>query len=366
MKNKINIIYVRELYNKVLNLLESINFENLWKGFYGYKFALYTSKEVYFEDEVISWDNRFIGNTAIKYNDRYIAIWNIEHDLLNGNEDIDILSANLVHEMFHAYQYENKETRFPRDLVTLDYPYNVYNFCLKYEENKLLSKAFYESNLTVKRQLLEKFYSIRINRQQIIGDMCKCEFLSETSEGIAEYVGTMALKQLSEEKYTERMKKYTEQLYNFSQLHLDIRRISYYSGAVFLVVAHDLGINFEHSISEQEKTIFEVITDRFEYIKIDDLQLETALIEKAINENIAYKKDLIDKYMQSSEKIAIKGDFYISGYDPMNMIKLDNKILCKTFISLTDIKTNEKNIYMGETLLEMKSGTVDKVICYYR
>lgn len=357
---------MRELYNKVLSNLEKINFEKLWSGFSRYEFALYSSKEVYFEDKVIPWDKRFIGNTAIKYEDRYIAIWNIEHDLLNGNEDIDILSANIVHEMFHAYQYENKEARFPRDLVTLDYPHNVHNFCLKYEENKLLSKAFYESNLTAKRQLLEKFYSIRINRQQIIGDMCKCEYLSETAEGMAEYIGTMALKQLSDEKYLKRMKKHTEYLHNFSPLQLDIRRISYYSGAILLVVAHVLGINFEHSISEQEKTIFEVITDRFEYIKIDDLQLETALIEEAINENIAYKKDLIDKFKQSSDRIATKGNLYISGYDPMNMIKVDNKILCKTFISLTDIKTNEKNIHLGETLLEMEVGTVDIVKCYYR
>lgn len=90
------------------------------------------------------------------------------------------------------------------------------------------------------------------------------------------------------------------------------------------------------------------------------------MIEKAINENIAHKKGLIDKYMKSSDRIATKGDFFISGYDPMNMIKIDNKILCKTFISLTDIRTNEKNIYMGETLLEMKGGTVDKVECFYK
>lgn len=357
---------MRELYNKVLDNLEKINFEKLWGGFSGYEFALYSSKEVYFEDKVIPWDKRFIGNTAIKYEDRYIAIWNVEYDLLNGNNDIDALSANIVHEMFHAYQYENGETRFPKDLVTLDYPDNVHNFCLKYEENKILSKAFYESNLTAKRQLLEKFYSIRINRQQIIGDMCKCEFLSETSEGIADYVGTMALKQLSEKKYTERMQKYSEYLHNFSPLQLNIRRISYYSGAVFLIAAHDLGISLEHPISKQNKTVFEIVTDSFDCVKIDDLHLETTLIEKAINENIAHKTDLIDKFMQSSDRIATKGDFYISGYDPMNMIKIDNKILSKTFISLTDIKTNEKNIYMGETLLEMKGGTVDKVICYYR
>lgn len=357
---------MRELYNKVLNNLEKVNFEKLWSGFSRYEFALYSSKEVYFEDEVIPWDKRFIGNTAIKYEDRYIAIWNIEHDLLNENEDIDILSANIVHEMFHVYQNENKETRFPRDLVTLDYPDNVHNFCLKYEENKILSKALCESNLTAKRKLIEKFYSIRINRQQIIGDMCKCEYLSETVEGMAEYVGTMALKQLSEKKYTERIQEYSEYLHNFSPLQFDIRRISYYSGIVFLMIAYDLGINFEHSLLEQDKTVFEIVTNSFEYIKIDDLQLETALIEKSINENIAYKKDLIDKFKGSSERIVTKGEFYISGYDPMNMIKFDNKILCKTFVMLTNQNTKENLMLMGETLLDMQPRESDKVLCFYR
>lgn len=358
---------MKELYNKILKNLENINFQAIWKGFDKYNFALYNSKEVYFADKIIPWDERFMGNTSIKYEDNYIAIWDIEHDFLNdGNEDIDILTSNLIHEMFHAYQYENKETRFPRDLVTLDYPNNVYNLCLKYEENKILSKAFHESNLIKKRELIEKFYSIRMKRQQIIGDMCKCEHLSETSEGIAEYVGTMALKQLSEKKYIDRMQKYSEYLYNFSPLQLDIRKISYYSGAVFLVAAHDLGINFEHSLSGQEKTVFEIITENFKCVEIDDIQLETELIEKAVNENKAYKKDLIDKFMQSSDRTAAKGDFHISGYDPMNMIKLDNKILCKTFISLTNQNTKEKTIHIGETLLDMQANETNKVICFYR
>ena len=358
---------MRELYNKVLDNLKKIDFEKLWKGFTKYDFALYTSKEVYFEDRIIPWDERFIGNTAIKYEDKYIAIWDVEHDFLNdGNKDIDKLCANMIHEMFHAFQFECGETRFPRDLVTLDYPDDLQNFCLKYEENKILANSFYETDLAVKKQLLEKFYSIRIRREGLIGEMSKCEYLSETSEGIAEYVGTMALKQLSKEKYIERMKLYTDNLRKFSLLQLNIRRISYFSGPVFLVVAHDLGISFEHPLSNQDKTVFEIIANNFNYIDTEDVQLDIDLIKQAINENIANKKDIIDKFMQSTNRVATKGSFYISGYDPMNMIKLDNKILCKTFISLTDVNTNQGSIFLGETLLEMKEGTVNKVECFYR
>ncbi len=356
---------MRELYNKILNNISKIDFERIWTGFNKYDFALYTSKEVYFENKVIPWDERFLGNTAIKYEDRYIAIWNVDYDL-NDKIDIDILSSNMVHEMFHAYQYENEEKRFPQDLLTLDYPNNIENFCLKYEENKTLSKAVLESNLDIKKQLFNKFYSIRRKREEIIGDLCKCEYLSETAEGMAEYVGAMALKQLSKGKYIERINEYSRYLHDFSPLQLNIRRISYYAGAIFLIVAHDLGINFEHLLSGQSKTVFEIVTDSYKCIKIDDIQLETKLIEKAVNENIAHKKELIDKFMQSSDRIATSGTFYICGYDPMNMIKLDNNILCKTFVMLANQNTNEKTRLMGETLLNMQEDSINKVICYYR
>ena len=358
---------MRELYNKILNNINKIDFESIWKGFKKYDFALYTSSEVCFGNKTIPWDERFMGNTTIKYEDSYIAIWNVEQDFFNnGNKDIDILSANMIHEMFHAHQCENEEKRFPRDLVTLDYPNDIRNFCLRYEENKILSKAFYENNPALKRQLFEKFYNIRRNRQQIIGDMCICEYLSETSEGMAEYVGTMALKQLSEDKYIERVSKYLKYLGNFSPLQLDIRKISYYSGPIILIVAHDLGINFEHSISNQTKTVFEIITEGYECVKIDDLQLETSMIEKAVNENTAYKRDLIEKFMQASNRTAMQGNFRISGYDPMNMIKIDNKILCKHFIRLANQNDNEDMTFMGETLLDMEHNKTNKVICFYR
>ncbi len=357
---------MRELYNEIVNNIEKICFEKLWAGFHKYEFALYTSQNVLFEDKLFPWDDRFLGNTTIQYEGSYIAIWNVENDFLNDeNEDIDILTANLIHEMFHAYQCANAEKRFPRDLLTLDYPNNIYNYSLKYEENKVLVDAFYETDIVKKKALLNKFYSIRQNRQKLIGDMCRCEYLLETAEGMAEYIGTMALKQLSEEKYHNRMKSYADNLYVFSPLHLDSRRISYYSGAIFLIVSHDLGIEFMHTLSNQDETVFEIISKSLQYVKLDELQLEEKMIEKFVHENIEQKKLLISKFFLK-ERVSCEGHFYISGYDPMNMIKIDNQILCKTFIRLTDVNTGEDFMFLGETLLYMKPETIDNVTCYYR
>lgn len=66
------------------------------------------------------------------------------------------------------------------------------------------------------------------------------------------------------------------------------------------------------------------------------------------------------------EKNKENGDFCISGYDPMNMFRVDNYILCRTFIRLTDESDNEPIMFIGKTLLKMRSESVNQVCSYYR
>ena len=42
-----------ELYYSVLNLMNGINFDSLWKGFKPLKFALYNEKECFFDGKYI-------------------------------------------------------------------------------------------------------------------------------------------------------------------------------------------------------------------------------------------------------------------------------------------------------------------------
>ena len=54
-------------------------------------------------------DNRFLGNTSIEYDNKYIAIWKVTE---SDKKNIDNLTASLIHEMFHAHQFANNEKRF--------------------------------------------------------------------------------------------------------------------------------------------------------------------------------------------------------------------------------------------------------------
>ena len=53
----------------------------------------------------------------------------------------------------------------------------------------------------------------------------------------------------------------------------------------------------------------------------------------------------------------VEGKFFISGYDPMNMIRFGDLILCKHFIRLTDLESKESRVFYEKTVLRMEQGS---------
>ena len=110
--------FMRTLYEAIAERLKRVDFNEIWTGFHPFEFALYNSQHIALSNCDLPWNEKFVGNTAIQYEGKYIAIWNIE-DYHNTKIDPNELAADLVHEMFHAYQMTLGETRFPDDLLML-------------------------------------------------------------------------------------------------------------------------------------------------------------------------------------------------------------------------------------------------------
>jgi len=351
---------MRGLYNNINNILNQMDFNALWKGFKKYPFALYNEKTVYFEASEIPYNTQFIGNTSIIYNKEPIAIWYVSDP---SNEDPEILASNLVHEMFHAFQKEQGESRFPNDFMILDYPDDVRNYELKYAENQILAQGFLATDIEEKRNLLQQFISIRNERKKRIGDMIQCEFLTETVEGLAEYVGTMALKQISKIKYTDRINTYLEILKVLDNNLFDIRRISYYIGTVFYITAVDSGVSIYPDLGKCIKSTYEMIACNFTCK--ETLHIQTSMeVKEKVQEHVKQKVKQLEDFMNRDHRCIIV-DCTICGYDPMNMIKVNEYILCSHFIMLCDNQTNEQKFIKGPVLLEMKKDTMYQVISYY-
>lgn len=63
------------------------------------------------EYRVLKWEEQFKGDTCILFKDYPTAIVN-----MNRYKDYASLLAIVVHELFHCYQYLNKESRFQMNL----------------------------------------------------------------------------------------------------------------------------------------------------------------------------------------------------------------------------------------------------------
>lgn len=353
---------MRELYSHVFQALSGITFNELWPGFSNFKFAFYNDKEVYLQDSVIPYDPNFIGNTSILYNGEFIAIWKVENP---DQENHLVLASNIVHEMFHAFQYKNEETRFPDNLAMLDYPNNLENYQLRSYENKILVQAYRERDKHKKLELFSEFVAIRKKRITIIGDMIRCEYLTETVEGMAEYVGTKALRLLSSELFDQRVDKFLHILSNPSTTLFNIRRMSYFIGTILFLVLDDLGIVFDHKIGETTETVFEMVERQMETdnpVNIDmnpDPQIED-IYQQYLND----KTEAFDDFFKKSHTKTV-GNYQIYGYDPMNTIKKDHQILCTHFIMLRD-ETDHESFIKGPIIAELTPGAIDQVVAYYQ
>lgn len=319
---------MRDFYNRISKRLDDIDFEAVYPGFHRFPFALYDDKTVWLSDREIE-QKGFFGNTAIEFEGKYMAIWNVKEDI--NTVDIDIFTSNIVHEMFHAFQKEqNMNGEAPSDMKLLMYPEDTVNYIVKQQENVMIADAF--DALPEKRaDLYHAVISGRELRKKQIGEFMDQELLIEKWEGVAESCKMLALKQLSQEKYEKVLKDYQD-IVRRGDLLLDIRKNAYYTGTLMRLLG-------------------------------DEVAGKESSVNRKIADTLDNKKALIEKFM-SGERTRTEAPGMICGYDPMNQIRLGDKLLAKHFLI---IQVGEKQeTLVGETLVEMKEGSLFETVAYWR
>lgn len=352
---------MRELYKAVDMILDSLDFERIWPGFTKCNFALYNDNGVYFREEAAQYDQRFLGNTSIEYNGEFIAIWRVDNPTA---EDPQLLAADLVHEMFHAFQSVHNESRWPNDLLMLDYPENMDNFALRYSENLLLAHVFLADDTDSKKNFLHRFMSARKYREGVIGDIIKQEYYTETVEGLADYAGSMALKQLSQEKYTGRINSYVEHLQNLDGRFFDIRRMLYFTGALFCIALSEAGMDFHHEIGVTTTPLFCIAAQK-SMLEKPSIAFDASLLAAETEQYLHDKRLKLAEFIKTHNE-RVEGNFTICGYDPMNMVKQDDMILCSHFIMLKDERDDETVFIQGPVAVCLKQGSVNQVSSYIK
>lgn len=338
-------------YHAVNTILDTIDFDALFHGFHKYRFALYSSREIILDGKIIPYQEEFRGNTAKLYEGEYIAIWNMEFDPV---EDPEYLASCLVHEMFHCHQRTNHETRYPSDLELLSYPDDTENFVKKYNENRYLADAYALRD----RMLLRKFASVRESRHGVYPAMVRQEWKVETLEGMAEYVGLKALQRINADKYHAVVEDYLGKLRAENKLLFDVRRISYYSGAVYFLCLERFGFPV-HNVFDCEQTAYEQNPIDIAGVIAEVLPCEFVL--HSHREFVQEKREKVSQYIEHAEYTACRAA--ICGYDPMNMFRIDDMIYCSHFIFLDkdgkDIRIN------SPVVLRLEKGSNVDVVGYY-
>lgn len=349
---------MNSVWNEIDSILSNIEFNKLWKGFKRYKFALYDDEKVYFGDKEITVDNRFIGNTAIDYNGEKLAIWKISK---GGLENLQVLAANIVHEMFHAFQMDNQEKRYPNDIKGLSKPFDIEYYNMKSREGQLLAEAITSDDYKVKLSNLIEIVSLREVRSKQYKDAAEYEFRIETIEGTAEYVGMKALNIINKNEYRKHISSFLK-IITDNNMIFDTRRYSYFYGSTFLILLDLLNINISQGIRDNPATILEDVMSRVDKRINIGILPKNPIIEENINN---YCRELCNRF-RNFHNLCNKhnpGCYSINGYDPMNMYKLGSEILHENFVRLYD-NDNSKSIFIKGPVITVFNQDESQVIDY--
>ena len=319
---------MRLFYEKINQRINTIDFEAIYPGFHKYRFALYNDETIWFEDREIPQQG-FFGNTAKEYEGEYIAIWYVDQP--EDSYDLDEFTAGVVHEMFHAFQYDTlKLSEFPNDLKLLQYPDDEENYLLKQNENELLAESA-DAEPHRKAEILRTVLASRALRELKIGEIVHQEDLIEKFEGQAECTGMLALKQLSEEKFNRKIHDYAGILKEGRYL-FDVRKNGYFSGTMIRLL-------------EQEYT-----------------DIKSGIKNKLETERASKQQKLDSFFSDDTEYHEAVG--FICGYDPMNQIRLSDKLWAKHFMA---INVNGEIIQMHEQcVIEMQENSSNLTTGYWK
>jgi len=339
---------LEEIYYGTRKIIESVDFSLLWDGFTPLRFAVYNEEECFFDGKFIPKTEAFMANTAIKYKGEYIAIWNINEEI-----DLEVLASKMIHEMFHAYQMKNKESRFPNEMEALvKYNYSVPNLSVKMEENRLISNLMENFNEADFKSLL----SLRKYRLLNYKYEYRYESAVEQIEGSAEYVELNALKQISKEKYKLKIAGMLKKISDPKSC-FPIRIVSYSIGGLIfeLLKKNDL-LSFE--FFSHETTTISFLENASAYN--EELPFSSEM-ETLIKDYNSATDQIIQQALLTNECV-LDGEYELLGVNVYNARYYNRYIVSTYFVMF--MREGCESVLYGDFVIKL--NTNDKISKVYK
>lgn len=335
---------LNELYYSVLNLINKLDFDSLWKGFRPLRFALYNDKECFFDGKYIEKSDLFLGNTSILYNGEMVAIWNVIEEI-----SPIILCSKIVHEMFHGFQQMNNESRFPNELESIyRYNYSVDNLNIKLSENKLI----YELLTEFDDEKFLKFLEYRKYRYNNFAYEFLYESMIEQIEGTANYVELNVLKKLSYDDYIEKYENMKNDLIRPDNL-FPIRIISYDIGALLIEILKDNKIYFNDNFNDKN-----FIHDLVLY-SLDIVVCNKEDVSQELNSYLTKSKNIIEFAIEKND-VVFEGEEILLGFNVYNARYYHGYIISRYFVMFGE-KSNPKVLYGDFVIKTDGIGIIKKI-----
>lgn len=326
---------MKSIHYEISLRLKKLDFNSIYPGFHPFRFAIYDDKKVCFAESEIPWDSRFTGNTAIDYNSETIAIWNMKCAV----SDMDVQTSKLVHEMFHAYQRERKDTCYPDELGGAFYPRHLANFKLHYLENQCLAGLAEKFDVAAWSDFKAKrAYRLRHYREAV-----DYEIKAEEIEGSARFAELGALKRLSPGLYQKELGAIVTALRSPAKI-FDARLLSYDTGCLIRIILADNVLGPPDWGKEQATA-----QDDTEAADVPGLDTEFDRYFGEIDKKV---KDIL----ASGEKLDISSGKELLLFDPYN-VRSSGDCLYHPYI--VGIGTDKKNpeLFTGTYVTKMKGHT---------
>ena len=333
-----------ELYCNIEQNIHRLNTEILWGGFLPLRFALYDDEMCCFDGKMMKKPPEFLGNTAIEYQGEWIAIWNVQ-----GTIDPVILSAGIVHEMYHSFQQMHHEKRFPNELQALyTYNYNSENLSAKLEENRVLVQLVKNFSPT----LYNQFLSIRKYRAERFPQEFSYEAKAEQIEGTATYVELEALRQFSPVLYEKQLEEMCVSVVKPQNL-LPVRIVCYNIGALLLHVLMQNSIPIHRSFDE---TTFaeSLLVHHDEQLAFAGNEMEQ-YIDNYYREAMTAIETAIGK-----NNVVFRGETALLGVNVYNAVYCKGYILSKFFVMYGD--DTDPTVEYGDFVIKTPSEGIVTLI----
>jgi hypothetical protein len=335
-----------ETYEQVKQRVNQINFQDLWQGFREYEFALFDDTTVILNGTSFPKTDEFLANTSILYQGRYIAIW-----YLNEDTDVDILTSKIIHEMFHAYQNQMKDSRFANEFEALcTYQYSPLYLQIKHNENLLLADLVLDFSI----EKLNSFLTYRKLRLTDFSYQYNYENSIEAIEGSAQYVEMQGLRALSERKYLDLLNRLIERIHKINNL-IPIRIISYDIGALFLSVCFQNNLPLDLEIGNTSEVFYSKLIAQTPYKNLD-IVIEPEVMN-FYNDDIKMFRSKIDNVIANCSEV-IKGNFELLGFNVYSARFLDGYIYSEYFLMYKD---NQQVTLFGNYLFKFENGRVTEI-----